>query len=98
MRSKKRTIIVILVLCLLGVGARTVVVVTDPLRRSDAEVREWLLKKTPLGSSFEQVQEVAIRDDWKIVYEDPFNPREPVVDERSIRFEVGQFHAFMIPF
>ena len=98
MTVRRKTVFFILALCVFGVGARTFVVVTDPLRRSDAEVREWLLKKAPLGSSFEQVRAVAIRNDWKIAYEDPFNPREPVVGERIIRFEVGHFHAFMIPF
>src|ERR1700687_2561383 len=98
MTVRRKTVFFILALCVFGIGARTFVVVTDPLRRSDAEVREWLLKKTPLGSSFEQVRAVAIRNDWKIAYEDPFNPREPVVGGRIIRFEVWDFHAFMIPF
>src|ERR1700737_2476347 len=44
MTLQGKAIGLILVLCLLGIAARTVVVLTDPLRRSDAEVREWLVK------------------------------------------------------
>src|SRR6266481_4910845 len=98
MTSKRAAIIVILSLCVLGIAVRTIVVVTDPLRRSGDEVREWLITKTPLGSSFEQVRAVAIKDDWKIAFESPLNPREPVVGERVVRFEVGRFHYYMIPF
>jgi hypothetical protein len=95
---KKGAFIVVLVLFVLGIVARMLVVVTDPLRQSDAQVHEWLFKKTPLGSSFEDVRAVAIRDDWKIAYERPFNAPFPFQGERLRRFDVGHFHSFLIPF
>ena len=98
MIAKRKAVVAILAIVLLSIGARTLVVVTDPLRRSDADIREWLLKKTPIGSSFEEVRAVAIRDDWKITYEDPFNPRQPVVGERVVRFEIGHYRSFVIPY
>ncbi len=98
MTLKRKTIILILVLCLSGIAARTVVVRTDPLRRSDTEVREWLPKKAPIGSSFEQVRAVAIRDKWEIAFEYPFNAPSPFQGERLMKFNVGTFHYYIIPF
>ncbi|MCI0534042.1 MAG: hypothetical protein L0Z50_02325, partial [Verrucomicrobiales bacterium] len=53
----------------LVVGA--VVMATNPLRRSDAAVRAWLLEELPLGSSSEQVRAVAKARGWF----DPFCQR-----------------------
>ncbi|HXP35619.1 MAG TPA: hypothetical protein VN827_08740 [Chthoniobacterales bacterium] len=98
MTLQGKAISLILVLCLLGIAARTVVVLTDPLRRSDAEVREWLVKKTPLGSSFEEVRAVAIRDNWKIKFEYPFNAPSPFEGERLVKFDLGKYYSYVIPF
>lgn len=37
---------------------------SNPLRRPDASIRAWLLKRTPLGVSSEEVRGVAERHGW----------------------------------
>lgn len=37
---------------------------TNPLRRPDSQVRDWLLKQTPLGSTSQEVRAVAERHGW----------------------------------
>ena len=36
----------------------------NPLRRSDAEIRAWVLQKTPIGSTREQVMATIEREHW----------------------------------
>ena len=49
-------------------------VASNPLRRSDAELREWLLAKTPLGSSSNEVRSVLQQHGW---YLDGFRATQP---------------------
>ncbi len=78
-------------ICAVAVAAFSAHVATDPLRRSNTEVREWLLKKAPLGSSFEEVRALAIRDHWTITFEMPFNAPSPFQGECFIGYEVGHY-------
>jgi hypothetical protein len=36
----------------------------NPLRHSEADVRAWLLQKTPIGSTREQVMATIVREHW----------------------------------
>src|SRR5215468_10335644 len=38
----------------------------NPLRRSEKDIREWVLHQTPLGSNRQEVLVVAVRRRWKV--------------------------------
>ena len=59
--SKKR----IILLAVAVIAALLCVVwYSSPLRRPDAGVRAWVLKKTPLGSSLSDVESVVTKRGW----------------------------------
>ncbi len=91
MSVNRRIILSLIAICAVVVAAFGAHVATDPLRKANPEVREWLLTKAPLGSSFGTVRAVAIRDHWLITYEIPFNAPSPFLGKRSIGFEVGHY-------
>ena len=43
--------------------------VTSPLRRSEADVRNWALRKAPLGSSVAEVKALIDRQRWRLDFE-----------------------------
>jgi hypothetical protein len=49
-----------------AVLAVTAVLCANPLRRSDASVRAYLLRQVPPGSSIDTLRAVAQHEDWKI--------------------------------
>src|SRR5262245_7884014 len=60
----------------------------NPLRRSDALVRAWLIEETPLGSSSERVRTVAKARGWF----DPFRQRgDAACYGPYIRGELGRY-------
>jgi hypothetical protein len=60
----------------------------DPLRRSDAALRMWLLEKAPLGSTPEQVRAFAKTQGWF----DPFRQRgDGACYGPYIRGELGRY-------
>ena len=91
MRSKQKAILSVVAIFVVCIAAYSARIATEPLRRSNSEVREWLLKKVPLGSSFEDARAVAIRDHWTITFETPFNASSPFMGERSIGYDVGHY-------
>lgn len=48
----------------LGVAGITAKLSLNPLRHSDAEIREWVLQKTPLGSTRTEVMAVIAKEGW----------------------------------
>lgn len=66
---------------------------TDPLRRSDAGVESWVLKRTPLGSTVLEVRDVATAQGW-------FDPNLQASDGRTtgeyLRGSLGDYWS--IPF
>lgn len=57
--------LLILVPAVIGLVAIVVAWTTsNPLRQSDADLREWLLSKTPLGSSYSEVHSAVERHGW----------------------------------
>lgn len=56
-RHKKTLFVLVFALAFaLGIATWVAVVVLNPLRRSPKGIEEWLLVRTPLGSSVDQVQ------------------------------------------
>ena len=41
---------------------------SNPLRRSDAGVRRWMERKTPMGSSLRNVEALAFKSGWPVRY------------------------------
>ena len=67
--------------------------VADPLRRSDAGVRSWLAKRTPVGSSSESVHTVAQRHGW---YNPNLQGSDGLTSGPYIRGELGRYWS--LPF
>lgn len=56
-----RTVIIVAALCVTAFG---VLLASNPLRRSEASISQWLEKKTPLGSSMSEVRATAMENGW----------------------------------
>ena len=56
------------------VAAITIRIKSNPLRQSDGDLRAWLLAKTPLGSSSNEVRSVLEQHGW---YTDGFRTTQP---------------------
>jgi hypothetical protein len=63
----------------------------QPLRRSDEGVRAWVLRKTPVGLSSEEIRPVARKQGWTI--SDDYKERG---GRRTIRGELGRYLS--VPF
>jgi hypothetical protein len=49
----------------IGVAGIAAELSLNPLRRSDTEIRKWVLQKTPIGSTREHVMEVIAKEHWE---------------------------------
>ncbi len=83
-----RKILIAIVSCLVAVA---VFAACSPLRRSEASVRHWLEKTTPLGSSLSDVQAIARKRGW-------YDARHQGSDGRTagtyLRGELGDYQGF----
>ena len=52
-------------LVVIGIGSIAAVVLLNPLRRSETDIRGWLLRQAPLGSSRQEVMVLVARRGWK---------------------------------
>src|SRR6476660_5996800 len=52
-------------LVVIGVGSIAAAVLLNPLRRSESDIRGWLLHQAPLGSSRQEVMVLVARRGWK---------------------------------
>ena len=62
----KRIYRILAVLVAIAIGTTAVLYASNPLRRSDEAVREWLLEKAPIGSDLETLRSVADREGWRV--------------------------------
>ena len=91
------TRIALLALTAILAVAVVVVMASNPLRRSDALVRAWLLEELPLGSSSERVRAVAKARGWF----DPFRQRGdgacygPYIRGELGRYRTGGTHVYV---
>jgi hypothetical protein len=70
-----RWLLVLLIVAVFAVVAViTVRIASNPLRQSDTKLRAWLLAKTPLGSSSNEVRSVLEQHGW---YTDGFRTTQP---------------------
>lgn len=70
-----RWVLIILVIAVMAIIAALALRITsNPLRRSDASLRTWLLAKTPLGSTSNEVRSVLEQHGW---YTDGFRTTQP---------------------
>ena len=65
---------------------------SNPLRRSDASVRAWLLTKTPLGSSRAEVRAVLEQQGWQEARFHQTRP-SPAADP-FLGGEIGSYQGF----
>ncbi|MEN6385923.1 MAG: hypothetical protein ABFD79_12105 [Phycisphaerales bacterium] len=76
------------------------IVLSNPLRRSEENIKNRLLSKTPLGTQFSEVKKYIKKQGWEIdTFEDEnrgfLDQREhelKVVGEKSIRASLGDYH------
>jgi len=61
-RILRVTLIVIGVLAIAGIATE---MRSNPLRRSESEIRDWVLQKTPLGSTRSDVMAVIAKQGWQ---------------------------------
>ena len=76
------------------------IIVLNPLRRSEEHIRGCMLKSTPIGTSIEDVLDaIEKKEKWQInyiSYETGYiNGGGPVVGEKSIRVMIGEYGIFL---
>ena len=54
-----------IVLVVIGIGSIAAAVLLNPLRRSETDIRGWLLHQAPLGSSRQEVMVLVAKRGWK---------------------------------
>ena|ERR1041384_270445 len=88
-----RRLLLILVLVLIGIMTAIVAHVgSNPLRQSDGNMRAWLLAKTPLGTSSNEVRSVVGRLGW---YTDGYATTQPrPARDPFIAGELGGYQGF----
>jgi hypothetical protein len=79
-----RTLVLSVVVCVAAFGALTL----NPLRRSEASIRSWLEKATPLGSSLSHVQATATQRGW---YDARAQGSDGHTSDTYIRGELGDY-------
>jgi hypothetical protein len=57
--------IVLIGIGLIGIAGIAAELSLNPLRRSDSEIRKWVLQKTPIGSTREHLMTVIAREHWE---------------------------------
>ena len=75
------------------------VVYSNPLRRSEATIRESLLQDMPLGTKLSEVHDFILEQDWKLksineetgFYDQRTKPPKET-GEQSIRASLGNYH------
>jgi hypothetical protein len=85
------------------VGYHSVLAATSnkpPLGHSDAEVRVWVLQKTPIGTSRQQVMAMIANEGWSGHREFRGVGDRKVFNHRygSYGAELGSYHRFFFPF
>ncbi|GEN45959.1 hypothetical protein [Alkalibacillus haloalkaliphilus] len=98
----KKILIVISIFLLILVIILGIRLITNPLVQSEEEIRENMLKETPMGTQMEDVIEfLEGNEEWEIKsirYENGFyhqgiTPRREI-GEKSIRVHMGYYRAF----
>ena len=72
----------------------------NPLRRSEAQIRQWLLEQAPLGSSFEDVKALIAKKRWGGEHEGWGGPRTsafPLVGVHWLSCKLGQYNGVPWP-
>ena len=86
---RRNVAIIAIVFVAAVVAAVSVRIATNPVRRSDAEIRKWALTKTPRGTKSNEVWSVAYRQGWEL--DSPPTKRNPVT---NIVGRVGSYQGF----
>lgn len=73
---RRRNIAIIAIVFTAAVAVR---IATNPARRSDGEIRRWLLTITPRGTKSNEVWSVAYRRGWQLVSPTKVNPQTNTV-------------------
>jgi len=63
--NKKRVIIFLFIIFLLSI----VVIFTNPLRKSQTKLHEWIVLKTPINTSIVEVRNLIVQNKWEAIYE-----------------------------
>lgn len=92
--QNKRVFIVSLIILILLLSFIPQII--NPLRRSEEGIEKYVLKKIPLGTSYDDVKEILIEEDILLVWESGwvnFNEREYRDEERTKCLEGGACSA-----
>ena len=81
----------IAIVAILLVVALAGCVTSNPLRRSETSIRQWLEKTTPLGSSLTDVRATATQHGW---YDANSQGSDGHTTGTYIRGELGDYHGF----
>jgi hypothetical protein len=83
--------LVISILIAIAVGTLIFAIASNPLRKSDADVRAWLLAKTPLSSSSNDVRSAIEKRGW---YTDGYRTTQPrPATDPFIAGDLGGYHG-----
>lgn len=90
--SKRQRLLVgaVFIVTLIGI-----ILYSNPLRRSDAGVRRWLEKTTPMGSSLSQVEGIAFKRDWPVSHHIG-RPRDEAPHGTYLQGQLGRYWS--VPF
>jgi len=97
MSKKIKLFIFIILLLLLSIGV--ILILSNPLLRSEKSLRKMILKKTPIGSNMDDViKYINSKKKWKVAwisYDSGFYHQgifpEKVIGSKSIRVNIGEY-------
>jgi len=87
----RRRVLRILLWLFLGVLAAVAYLTSNPLRRSEASIQQWVEEATPLGRSFEEVKVIATQRGW---YDPSLQGSDGKTTGIYIRGELGDYQGF----
>jgi hypothetical protein len=101
---RKKVIIAIIGILVITLGVTIIIAALNPLRKSNAEIRNGILELTPIGMNMEDVMDIiANKDKWRwdghII---PFGLRTgersdaPLIGVQSIRATIGSYHMLSL--
>jgi hypothetical protein len=95
MRARRVVTAVLISIGVIGVAGIAAELSLNPLRRSDNEIRKWVLQKTPIGSTREEVMAVIAKEGWE-GHPEFRGTDEPGLFTRGISFygaELGSYQS-----
>ncbi|MDD4689884.1 MAG: hypothetical protein PHE51_09095 [Eubacteriales bacterium] len=100
---RKTIIYTLLALLIIVLGVAIISYASNPLRKSEEQIRESMLKLTPIGTSMDEVTKVIEDKKWEITWVKHDHNNEYtdlsgdfIVGAKSIKATVGSYRKFFI--